>query len=81
MRYFIHWLQSPGTANIQLHQNACVFFPDPLAVEFLGDFDSSHEAQHVAKQRFGDIHGCRYCCPECNTASRSGHESTESESE
>jgi hypothetical protein len=50
-------------------------------VEFLGDFDSSHEAQHVAKQRFGDIHGCRYCCPECNTASRSGHESTESESE
>jgi len=81
MRYYIYWLQSHGTANIEMHQNACVFFPDPLAVEFIGEFDCSHEALLVAKERFGDIYGCRFCCPECGAGVRSGPVRNESESE
>lgn len=72
MRYFIHWLSTCGTGNLELHQNGCVRFPDPLAVECIGEFPDVHTALVAAKDRFGDVHGCAYCCPECSHPKRSG---------
>lgn len=53
-----------------MHQNGCVLFPDPESVELLGDFDGAHDALRMARQRFGIIHGCRFCCPECSAPIR-----------
>jgi len=72
MRYFVHWLPTSGTGNIELHQNGCVHFPDPLAVECIGDFSDVRAAMAAARKRFGDIHGCAFCCPECSQPKRSG---------
>jgi len=66
MRYFIHWLPTAGTGNIELHQNGCIRFPDPTAVECIGEYDCAHDALAAARDRFGDVHGCSMCCPECH---------------
>jgi len=71
MRYFVHCRSSAGTSPCLLHQNGCVLFPDPEAVELLGDFDGAHEALRAARERFGFTRGCRFCCPECQVPPRS----------
>ncbi|MBU1411820.1 hypothetical protein KKC22_09925 [Myxococcota bacterium] len=70
MRYFVQCWSFNEVSPCLMHQNGCVLFPDPDTVELLGDFDCAHEALRAARERFGMLHGCHFCCPECATPVR-----------
>jgi hypothetical protein len=70
MRYFVHLHATAGSPTHLMHQNGCVLFPDPETVALLGDFDGANEALCAARERYGAITGCRFCCPECHAPAR-----------
>ena len=64
MRFFVCCSITANPVEIHLHLVGCTHSSDPAAMEFLGEFDSYHDAVQAGVKRFGRVVACRHCCPE-----------------
>lgn len=50
----------------EVHVANCEYFPDQENAEYLGAFDTCHEAIEAARLRYKEVDGCFYCCYPCH---------------
>lgn len=54
-----------STGEHEVHKEGCSFFPSDRT--YLGYFFSCQGAIDEAKNKYADVDGCAFCCPDCHT--------------
>lgn len=65
--YYVNKLTTENpNYNHEVHKESCSYLPSVLNREYLGYFSSCKDAIAKAEEKYINVDGCAFCCPECH---------------
>lgn len=67
MPYYLVNKQAQPTGEREVHETTCSYLPHPPNRDNLGWHSNCASAVAVARRRYHNVDGCRWCSPACHT--------------